>query len=91
MLPVGRRFESSLPHPSFTTELSCITMPWEVPEGTVVVEQFEGLWRVVSLGRAVSIFRRREDAMTYAIKIAALYDPPWTIVERTPPARDAIA
>jgi hypothetical protein len=71
--------------------LACITFPWEVPDGTVVVEYGYGRWRVVSRGRAVATFATRDAALTHARMIAALYIPAWTIVERDAPSSSAIA
>jgi hypothetical protein len=77
--------------PAFTAALHCITFPWEVPSGTIVVEYSHGRWRVITRDRAVATFGSREAAMTHARQIAALFIPLWKIVERDPPEADAIA
>ena len=61
-----------------------ITLPFEVPKGTVVVEYEDGRWRVISYGRPAELFGRRDDALRRARAIAALYSPVWTIVEKPP-------
>ena len=82
------RTEDCLSSPAM---LSCITFPWEVPEATVIVEYENEYWRVVTRGRPVKTFRRRQDAMEYALQIAGLYVPRWTIIDRDAPDAEAIA
>lgn len=85
-------FRSHVPHgDDLTIPLFCGTFPWEAPEGTVIVEYVDGRWRVVSRGRPVTTFRRRQDALTHAHKIAALFDPVWKVVEREEPGASTIA
>lgn len=72
--------------------IRCATMPWDVPRQTVIIEYAEGRWRVVSRARPVAYFRHREDALRHAHAIAALFTPPFTIVERdAEPSADALA
>jgi hypothetical protein len=71
--------------------LSCITFPWEVPERTIIVEYGDEQWRVVTRGRPVQLFRRREDALAYANQIAGLYIPDWSIIDRDLPKTESIA
>jgi hypothetical protein len=86
-MTVRRLTERALDRP-----LDSCTFPWDVPEATIVVEFDDGWWRVVSHGRPVEMFRDRADALERARKIAALYWPVWTIVERpAPPRSQALA
>jgi hypothetical protein len=59
----------------------CVTFPWEVPPNTIIVERSQGRWRVVSLGRPVAFFRRRDDALGHARRIAAVFVTPFRIIE----------
>jgi hypothetical protein len=69
--------------------LSGITLPWEVPDDAIVVEFFEGRWRVVSRGRVTELFRDRETALARAKCIAGRFDRTLTIIERTPERESA--
>jgi hypothetical protein len=71
--------------------LNASTLPWDVPERTIIVEYVGGRWRVVTRDRAVATFRTREAALAHAQRIAALYIPQHTIVEREEPSSNAIA
>jgi len=71
--------------------LHCITFPWEVPPGTILVEYGYGRWRVVSRDRAVATFDSRNAALAYARQIAVLFIPLWKIVEVDPPESNAVA
>jgi hypothetical protein len=68
-----------------------LTLPWDVPPKTIVVEFVDGRWRVVPHGRMAVTFATREAALCYAQRIAALFDPVWRIVERPEPLRRATA
>lgn len=78
--------------PALTAEeLSGITFPWEAPDRTIIIEYQDGRWRVVTRGRPVQVFRRRDDAWAYAREIAALYIPGWEIIERDAPQAESVA
>ncbi len=66
-----------------------MTLPWEVPPDTIVVEQVDGRWHVVPHRRRVEIFATREEALACARRIAALFMPQWKIVERAAPGSEA--
>lgn len=72
-------------------DLSCMTLPWEAPERTIIIEYADGRWRVVTRGRPVQLFRRRDDAWAFARDIAALYIPVWSIIEHEPPQVESVA
>jgi hypothetical protein len=63
---------------------SGLTMPWEVPPGTVVIEYFDGRWRVVPHRGLSRSFATRAEAWAWARQVAACYLPSWTIVEKDP-------
>ena len=67
--------------PELSPPLLGITLPGDVPQGSVVVEYDEGLWRVITYGRPTESFRSREEALQRARAIAAIYSPAWVIVE----------
>jgi hypothetical protein len=71
--------------------LHCITFPWEVPSGTIIVEYGYGRWRVVTRDRAVATFGSRDAALMHARQIAVLFIPLWKIVEVDPPESDSVA
>jgi hypothetical protein len=59
-----------------------ITMPWDVPPNTIVIEYFDGRWRVVPHRGLSRSFDSRDEAWAWARQIAAGFPVPWTIAER---------
>jgi hypothetical protein len=59
-----------------------ITMPWDVPPNTIVIEYFDGRWRVVPHRGLSRSFDTREAAWTWARQLATLFPVPWSITEK---------
>jgi hypothetical protein len=59
-----------------------ITLPWDVPPNTIVIEYFDGRWRVVPHRGLSRSFDTREDAWAWARQIASAFPVPWTISEK---------
>lgn len=74
---------------SGTPDLACgdVTLPWDVPPKTIIVEVVDGRWRVVPHGQPVRTFATRDAALAYASRVAGRFDPVWRIVERERPRK----
>jgi hypothetical protein len=59
-----------------------ITLPWDVPPNTIVIEYFDGRWRVVPHRGLSRSFETRDEAWAWARQIAAAFPIPWTISEK---------